>query len=79
MKGIRCHITGKVERSKRCLDLHRYWGPESCHLVCGLISYSDREKIKRAREEKKQQEREEKMEAGLKEFKAFLKSTEEDD
>jgi hypothetical protein len=79
MKGVRCHITGKSQRPKRCLDLRRYWGYEGCHLVCGLIPYADREKIKRAREEKKQQEREKKMEAGLKEFKAFLKSTGDDD
>ncbi len=75
MKKVQCHITGKAQRSKRCLDLRRYWGSESCHLVCGLISYSDQEKIRKAREEKKYQEREKKMEAGLKEFKSFLAST----
>ena len=79
MKKVQCHITGKAQRSKRCLDLRRYLGSESCHLVCGLISYSDREKIKKAREEKKHQEREKKTEAELKEFKSFLASTGNDD
>ena len=69
MKKVRCHIAGKIQRSKRCPDLRRYWSSESCHLVCGLISYSDQERIKRAQIDMK-------MEKAYQEFKGFPRSTE---
>ena len=79
MRGVRCHITGRIQRSKRCIDLRRHLGYGSCHLACGLISYSDQERVKKAIEERKQREREKKQEEAFQEFKAFLKSTGDDD
>jgi len=79
MKGVRCHITGRIQRSKRCADLRKHLGVESCPLVCGLLSYWEQEKFKKATEEKKEREREKQQEEAFQKFKAFLKSTGDDD
>jgi hypothetical protein len=39
MKWTRCHITGKIERSKHCHELRRYLGSDTCPKVCGRLPY----------------------------------------
>jgi hypothetical protein len=39
MKKVRCHVTGRMERSKRCRELRKYLGLDTCPRICGRLPY----------------------------------------
>lgn len=39
MKKLRCHVTGKIEHSKRCHELRKFWGTDNCPKICGRLPY----------------------------------------
>jgi hypothetical protein len=57
MRRIRCHITDRVQRSNKFVELRKYWGPANCCNICTLLPERYRRMVVNALEEEKRKDK----------------------
>jgi hypothetical protein len=55
MNKVRCHVTGRIEKSKRCIELRHYWGIDSCPKICGRLPYGYNQYFQKLNRDKRQE------------------------